>query len=461
MKISPTSVEAFDSNTPFGCERKWWFKYVAKVPDPGTSNQQLGTSLHAAVERFLLKGAPGDMAPDVARLFAGIKHEVVRVRDEGFIDLEKAIDFELAPDVRVVGRVDVVRAQGPLDWKTTSDLRYAPTPFKLAQSTQMLIYSRWQATAVSMPSQVTHVYVQTKGHNVAQRVDANMTPTRLTEGVARIISIVDRMKAAEKSKVEELPRSPEKCFRCPYVNICPADERNVMISVNRLAARLNRATNPEPAQPAAELIVPADAPAPTRRLPIHDMTEQKAEAPVQAPKPLPPPPPPPAPVEAPRPVPAQAGLASFLNDAQSQLFKRPDDPAGVPGQVEQHPLAQRFPALTQAEVPTVEEAPKRRGRPPGSKNKPKEPEVGIGSEPQSSIVFKTVTVSMTGKLNMGYYQSLDVHVSQTADYTGHPSEAFMQVMDVVKKQLDAALEGVAGRTVQSEIPPQVLTSTKR
>jgi hypothetical protein len=68
---------------------------------------------------------------------------------------------------------------------------------------------------------------------------------------------------------------------------------------------------------------------------------------------------------------------------------------------------------------------------------------------------------MTGKLNMGHYQSLDIHVSQTADYSGDPNEAFMKLTDVVKKQLDAALEGVAGRTVQAPVPAEVLGSTKR
>jgi CRISPR/Cas system-associated exonuclease Cas4 (RecB family) len=416
VKISPTSVEAFDSTTAFGCERKWWFKYVAKVPDPGTSNQKLGTDLHAAVERFLLKGAPGEMAPDVARLFVGIKPEVIRVREEGFVDLERPIDFELAPDIRVVGRIDVVRKEGPLDWKTTSDLKYAPTPFKLAQSTQMLLYSAWQAEECAMPSQVTHVYVQTKGQPIAQRIDANMTSARLTEGRNRIINLVSRMEAAEKSKVEDLPRSPEKCFRCPYKDICPADKETIMLATDRLRARLN-STAAAPAAPAPQAVTPPDAPAPVKNF------ERKLEIQTEAPAAPPPPPAAPAPVETPAPAPAQA------------------------------------------EAPPV--APKRGpGRPPGSKNKPKEPTTeeliaAQGSPAVNAIVFRSVTVAMTGKLNMGHYQSLDIHVSQTADYSGDPNEAFMKLTDVVKKQLDAALEGVAGRTVQAPVPAEVLGSTKR
>ena len=68
---------------------------------------------------------------------------------------------------------------------------------------------------------------------------------------------------------------------------------------------------------------------------------------------------------------------------------------------------------------------------------------------------------MTGKLNMGHFQSMDICVSQTADYRCDPNEAFTRVTDVVKKQLDAALENIAGRTVQAPVPADVLNSTKR
>lgn len=74
---------------------------------------------------------------------------------------------------------------------------------------------------------------------------------------------------------------------------------------------------------------------------------------------------------------------------------------------------------------------------------------------------KQVSVSMTGKLNMGHFQSLDVQVGQVADFEGDANEAFVQLMTLVKKQLDAALESVAGRTVQAEVPASVLNSVKR
>ena len=77
------------------------------------------------------------------------------------------------------------------------------------------------------------------------------------------------------------------------------------------------------------------------------------------------------------------------------------------------------------------------------------------------ILTGAVRSTVTGKLNMGHFQSMDICVSQTADYRGDPETAFIRVTDVVKKQLDAALESIAGRTVQAPVPAEVLNSTKR
>jgi hypothetical protein len=68
---------------------------------------------------------------------------------------------------------------------------------------------------------------------------------------------------------------------------------------------------------------------------------------------------------------------------------------------------------------------------------------------------------MVGKLNMGHYQSLDIEVAQTMEYQGDPNEAFMRVTAMVRDQLNAALESVAGRTVQAPVPAEVISSTKR
>lgn len=490
IKTSASAIESFDDSSPFGCQRRWYFKSVMKIPEPPRDNLTLGTNLHHAIERFLEHGAPGELAPDVQRLFHAIKPEVIRVRDEGFIAIEHPIDFLMAPDVRIVGRIDLLRKNGPLDWKTSSDVgAYAPTPWKLARSTQMVTYAQWQwqATAegpkgpdglpsqyfdIGVPTQVTHVYVQTKGTPLTQRVDATMNHGLLTEGVSRVINIARQMKSAlslptaddlkpDRTKCREKTKNP-----CPYLNICPQEKSTMAISLAALKARLNTTAPMPSAQKAVvdavkNTVVPTDAPAP---------------APVEKFMAVPPPrktPPMPSPV-APKP---RAGKIIDMTEGDAKPpfgstdAERAAMPATVDAPVATSTLPQTVVVTPDGEVATAKRGP---GRPPGAKNKkPAEtlPEgsTGTGGIAQAvkdlvekpSITFKTVTVAMTGKLNMGHFQSLDVHVSQTADYTGDPSEAFAKVTELVKKQLDAALENVAGRTVQDDVPPQVLMSTKR
>ncbi len=419
MKISATLLDTFDANAPFGCERKWHFKYVQGLPDPGSPNMQLGTNFHSAVEHFLLKGtAPADIKDDVARLFAAAKPEVIRVRDEGFIELERKMDFEVAPGVMATGRIDVVREVGPLDWKTTSNLKYAPTPFKLSKYNQMVLYSLWQDQVLNkMPTEVTHVYVQTKGAPLVQRIDAKMSSALLTDGRARIISLVERMKQLEKLPVDESAADRTKCFRCPFKDICPPEKSTIMSAVDRLQSRLNAlnalknpatAAAPAPAltKEAVQAVVPADAPTPVK-------------------------------------TPAPAAAATVVTST---------------------PIKKALTIQEAAPEPTPSEPVKRgRGRPPGSKNKTDgtEPVAGAPVLTSPDYRFKEVTVRMVGKLNMGHYQSLDIEVAQTMEYQGDPNEAFMRVTAMVRDQLNAALESVAGRTVQAPVPAEVISSTKR
>lgn len=462
IKTSASAIESFDDSSAFGCQRRWFFKSVLKVPEPPRDNLTLGTNLHTAIENFLIKGAPGEMKPEVQRLFHAIKPEVIRVRDEGFLALEHPIDFLMTPDVRIVGRIDVLRKNGPLDWKTSSNVaQYAPTPYKLARSTQMLTYSWWQekvtfdGNTIGAPTQVTHVYVQTKGTPVTQRIDAAMTPTLLTEGVSRVINIAREMKAAQS-----LPHSPEgandlrpdrsKCrantkMPCPYLNICPVEKAAMSSALDRLKARLNTAPMPS----AQKAVVDA-----VKAMPVQSI--------------VPPDAPPPAPVERFMAVPPPRSESGTPPRERKLVIQEPAP------EVLSKPSAEPSTAVTSTvtALPAApsDETPKRgRGRPPGAKNKPKDdgfvtPEGSttqvVGSTP-GVVTFKSITVTMTGKLNMGHFQSMDICVSQTAEYTTSPEEAFLQVTNVVKKQLDSALETIAGRTVQAPVPADVLNSTKR
>lgn len=193
-----------------------------------------------------------------------------------------------------------------------------------------------------------------------------------------------------------------------------------MSAVDRLQSRLNALKNPAPA---------ASAPA---------LTKETVQAVVPADAPTP--------VKTPAPAAAATVTATPIKKALTIQEPAPESP---------------LEAITDA---TPAEPVKRgRGRPPGSKNKTDGTELVVGAPVLTSpdYRFKEVTVRMVGKLNMGHYQSLDIEVTQTMEYQGDPNEAFMRVTAMVRDQLNAALESVAGRTVQAPVPAEVISSTKR
>lgn len=466
ITLSASQIKAFDTTEAFGCERRWFFQYVMRVPYETPPHMLKGTALHKFIEEYLTHGeipdekqvvlvdqeegqeAPASQADyqETLRLFTAMKPEVDRVRDEGFLALEKRVSFQITPTIKVKGNIDVVREVGPLDWKTSSNLSYAPTPYKLARDTQMALYAHALAGGSLKEQIVSHVYVQTKKTPLVKRVDAVLPPSVLTSCMSRIISVAEKMEATSKIQSQEYVEADRtKCragtkIQCSFYNICKPEKESIMSAVDRLKARLSRVQGN-----AGGPIVPADAPTPSA---------------LRAPQA------PPAEVPKPTPIPAPAQLP-------------------LPISIPQPPPAPPTPAVTNSSPPpevvlppvpesTDTTAPKRgRGRPPGaSKIKVTVVEPAAASEapvekppvastPSLSFTPKSITVAMTGKLNMGHYQTLDVHVSQTADYQGDPNEAFVRLTDIVKKQLDAALETVAGRTVQMPVPNDVLATVNR
>lgn len=272
VQTSPSAIEAWDESTSFGCQRKWHFQYVQGIPQPSSNSQALGTALHGCIERYIEPelgptDAWGTVSAEAKRLFLAVKPVVDEVIAEGIVSVEEKMELELA-GVLVNGRIDVRKARGILDWKTSSDIaRYAKTPGQLRRSTQMVLYAKWlsQQEGVSFPLEVEHVYVQTKGKPLVERVKAKIDRGSLDVALDGIILLLDEMKvAAAETDVTKLKADRTKCRQCPYSNICP-NERN-----QSMASLLSRLTSSPAAEvkPAATVtealmsVLPPDAPKP-------------------------------------------------------------------------------------------------------------------------------------------------------------------------------------------------------
>lgn len=54
--LSVSQLDKFDERVDGGCERRWWFRYVARKPEPERAPAKLGTQIHAQIEHYLKTG---------------------------------------------------------------------------------------------------------------------------------------------------------------------------------------------------------------------------------------------------------------------------------------------------------------------------------------------------------------------------------------------------------------------
>lgn len=143
-----------------GCNRKWWFQKVHKMPSAGKAVFDFGHALHAVCERWLLAddtgrgpdGQPVDPFPKgwgleisvadaalIRTLFQKAVESGMLRRSPGR-KIEAPFQIEIEDDVSIIGFLDVQLPKGVEDHKTTSNMKYAKSRAALRQSVQMLIY---------------------------------------------------------------------------------------------------------------------------------------------------------------------------------------------------------------------------------------------------------------------------------------------------------------------------------
>lgn len=411
VRASPSSIDAFDDTTPFGCERRWHYSYVQGIREPESPSQNLGTSLHLAIDNYIngclarvVKPAVRVVEPvqPVGALFLAIKPVVDSIIPD-VVATEHNMQLNI-DGVEINGRLDVETKTGVLDWKTTSDFKqYAKTPGQLRTATPMVLYGSWvhkrrKEAGTALPVyDLEHVYVQTKGRIFAERVSAKITPAMLDVGMERIISLVDRMKTAAGEKdVFKLKPDKSKCNRCPFQTRCAQENPNLMSLLNRFAPKTETAVAPpitKPDRPAAMSILPPDAPA-------VDMA--KAAVPVPG--------------------------FEIPTDTHS-MEARPTSP---------EPAA---PART-------------RGRPKGAKNLPKNestaeildksPLFSKSTEPISvpDIEYKSITITHGATVPTVAYGNQRFDVSVSANFSGNLEAASAEVSRRVKELMIKELESV-------------------
>lgn len=391
IATSPSAIEAFDSNSPFGCQRKWYFEHVLGLGKVDTEAQRLGTLVHALMEArvqglSVTPGVLGDDKPSVrAKNLAMAMFPVAdEVRREGNIVAERWLTPTLdIHGVQVRGKVDVTVLDGVavkkiLDWKTTKNLKYMKSPAQLREDTQMLVYA--EHARLHMPTkqaiELEEVFVQKEGPTLVERVITKIDRPTLAKNFERVKTKVLEMKdAARVADVSKLEPDRSKCRFCSFAEQCPKENKlmaSLLDKMNSLKSKANDA--PAVIPPDAPKSNPALAAKPVAGLPVQEKPPEKFEA-------IPPP-------------------------KERKLLIVDEKPKAVAASEAAAPEAEPVAGV----VPTEER--RGRGRPPGSKNKPQEPQAEAPKS-TTAAAFESCTVNYGMTINLGDFNSARVDVSFT------------------------------------------------
>lgn len=420
--ISASAIESFDPALG-GCARKWAFSRLDGVPKPQSPGAALGSRCHELWESYLRDGVPFDLSTVEGRICQATQHQLP-VGGRGLVDVETSFRFEwegvtwagkkdAAFWMRKGGTVDERFIVGDdktyrvvLDHKTTSDFRYAKSESSaLLAHPQAPIYAleEHEMIAGRAPLMLAWNYVKhgvtfdkdaqpgPYGYTIksARRPVALEPPVRLVVSRAEAEDALGRFVPTAKRMLKiiadppapgedgliarALEPNPDACEAfggCPYRSQCGLTPQEIASRlVHSFAAPPDGATaeNGEQKNMGSALrdriaAIKADragnGPTHTSAIGVQQAIEAERAAKAQAQNA--------AAVQTPATVAAQSvfGPVNPPEGAKYVATTPVDDPTLGAFKPEPLPPAE---APTQPDAP----APKRRGRPPGSRNKVK------------------------------------------------------------------------------------------
>ncbi len=319
--ISASQISTFRE-----CQRKWAWKYIAKVEAPPHPSALLGTEVHdTQLGPYLLEGRPFDFTRDSGYIAAALleylpqpetpgmeveKHFILpspasqgRFAYQGYKDLWLPARCTEHEDCRKYPKLGLACARDRkvpstvADFKTTSDLKWAKSEKALSVDVQAMLY----ATSALFETGAEEVdlnwlYTQTRGARKAKRVHLRVTSDEAIEQFKNIEATAVEMFEVRQTVTDPLglPPSPSQCEAyggCPYrdrCNLSPIDhlaalgardfrqqEMNMTSGISEgtssLLARLGAkkaaaqsGTSPAPAQaPSVEEPIASAAPSPS------------------------------------------------------------------------------------------------------------------------------------------------------------------------------------------------------
>jgi chemotaxis protein histidine kinase CheA len=272
-KLSPSMMDCFDDTTPFGCQRRFVFRYVYGYKEPMNETLGDGVALHEMNKVYL---------QDNKLLISVQKYTDWFNAGKSYLDSIRPRIVAVEADVRMLvagipihemSKCDVVMNDGIIDWKTTSSIsKWGKTPGQLAKNNQLVIYAK--AFHPDLDKIVlVHGQYQTKDKVLFKTATVEVSREELDAHYEKVIlPLVDRMKEVAKTGATEAELKAVKPNRnacrlntknaCPHAALCPPDKENALMNLfNKYKAPGTESAPPPAAQtPSGPAVLPPDAP---------------------------------------------------------------------------------------------------------------------------------------------------------------------------------------------------------
>jgi hypothetical protein len=457
-KLSPSMMDCFDDTTPFGCQRRFVFRYVYGYKEPMNETLGDGVALHEMNKVYL---------QDNKLLISVQKYTDWFNAGKSYLDSIRPRIVAVEADVRMLvagipihemSKCDVVMNDGIIDWKTTSSIsKWGKTPGQLAKNNQLVIYAK--AFHPDLDKVVlVHGQYQTKDKVLFKTVSVEVSKQELDAHYETVIlPLVDRMKEVAKTGATEAELKAVKPNRnacrlntknaCPHAALCPPDKENALMNLFNKYKAPDAAGTPAPATtPSGPAVLPPDAPKSDPAL---------AAKPVEGFNPLPP-----AKTEAEKKerrmlivdvpsTPAAAASAAPVDDEEAQALaalaaikkKKADAAEAAKKAAAEAEAKAKLEAEKPAEGATETEAEKKArgpGRPPGRKNnRTLAEEAGEGVGSGSVRVAYGVTMGIGGPKSFEFVR-IDVEFSEK-HAPGEAEATYERVLDKAKACIEAEM----------------------
>lgn len=247
VRLSVSQLSRFDHKSHGGCQRKWWFKYIGKIPDPPEAPDDpklVGKQAHKRLEDYFVgKEVPGGRVHDTSQL-SPMELPALRELPPPGPDVFPEVDL----DHLRLGGLEFQGAMDLLDINTYTvyDYKFQSSPRAFKEPTvQMWGYleeMRIRFDLKTIPLKFRFIGVDKNPPHKAKVSPFDKSCQEVADAWGSYEPMVKEMQAVSQCSTQyEVPFNDKACYAfgvkysCPYLGICDkADKESEKVIVSFL-----------------------------------------------------------------------------------------------------------------------------------------------------------------------------------------------------------------------------------